>query len=404
MRSARLRCILAALALAAGMPLSPAAQSAADLFDGRTLHDVRLFINSRDLQRLRQGFDQNTMYPADLHWQNLRVRNVGIRSRGAESRSATKPGLQIEFAHYATGQRFLGMETLVLDNLWQDPSLVREFVAMGLFRRAGVPAPRVSLGRLFINNAYQGVYGIVEGVDRSFLERTFNDRNGYLFEFHHQADAFTAQYLGAGFAPYKTRFEARTHGREPDTMLYSPIVDLFREINAPDDAVWRERVDARLDLDALLPHLAVESFLAEADGLTGSFSGMNNFYLYRPADDARHRLIPWDRDLSFFEHDWSVTPNFEQNELFRRLVAYADVRDRYVRALENCLRLAAEDDWLAAEIDRAVSLVADAAYADRRKRDSNAAFDEAAAFLREFARRRPADVARQIAVLRQNGW
>ena len=397
-----LRWIVAtAVVLAAVTPVR--AQSADALFDATTLHDIRIHINSRELQQLRQGFAGNTIYPADLQWRNLRARNVGIRSRGDFTRNPTKLGLQVEFAHYATGQRFLGMDTLVLDNLWQDPSLIREYLAMALFRRAGVPAPRVSLGRLFINNTYQGVYGIVEGVDASFLERQFSDKTGYLFEFHAQETAFRAEYLGSDFAAYTSRFEPRTHRRDAATILYSPIRDLFREINESHDVVWRERVDALLDLDNLLGHVAVETFLAEADGLAGWFIGMNNFYLYRRADSPRHRLIPWDRDLSFFALAWPLTPNFEQSPLLRRILEFADLHERYLQKLEECVRLAVEDDWLSTEVDRMVTLVTSAAYADRWKRDTNEAFDEATAFLREFARRRPADVARDIALARQGG-
>lgn len=378
------------------------AQSADALFDGTILHDVHIHINSRDLQKLRQGFAANTIYPADLQWRNLRVRNVGIRSRGDFTRNATKLGLQVEFAHYATGQRFLGMDSLALDNLWQDPAMIREYLAMALFRRAGVPAPRASLGRLFINNTYQGVYGIVEGVDASFVERQFSDKTGYLFEFHAQESAFRADYLGSDPAAYKSRFEPRTHRRDADTILYSPIRDLFREINESDEVVWRERVDALLDLDNLLGHLAVETFLAEADGLAGSFIGMNNFYLYRGADSPRHRLIPWDRDLSFFDLAWSLTPNFEQSPLLRRILEFDDLREQYLQKLEECVRLATEGDWLTGEVDRLVTMVMPAAYADRWKRDSNEVFDQAIAFLREFARRRPADVTRDIGTVRQS--
>jgi spore coat protein CotH len=401
MRRIRFLGIFIALTAVAIDPAPLRAQSAEALFDANVLHEIRLFINSRELQQLRRTFNENTIYPADLQWRDVRVRNVGIRSRGRDSRNATKPGLQIEFGRYASGQRFLGLETLVLDNLWQDPSLVREHVAMAFFRRAGVPAPRVSLGRLFINNVFQGVYGIVEGVDASFLERAFSDKIGYLFEFHYQAEPFQAEYLGSDYAAYRSRFEPRTHVRDAETSLYSPIRDLFREVNESDEVTWRERVGSLVDLDALLSHLAAETFLAEADGLAGSFIGMNNFYLHRRTDDPRHRLIPWDRDLSFFDLVSPITPNFDQNQLFRRVMADGELRELYLQKLEACVRLATEDDWLLNEIDRAVTLVTAAAYADRWKRDSNEAFDLSTAFLKEFALLRPGVVTEGIVDFRK---
>jgi hypothetical protein len=148
---------LAVLFLCA-QPTALRAQTPDDLFDLTEMHDIRLFVNSRDLQRLRERFDQNTVYPADLQWRSLRVRNVGIRSRGAASRNPVKLGLEIDFSRYNSRQRFLGLRSLVLDNLWQDPAMVREQVVMALFERMGEPAPRESFARLYINNEYQGLY------------------------------------------------------------------------------------------------------------------------------------------------------------------------------------------------------------------------------------------------------
>ena len=159
-------------------------QTSEQLFDQSVLHEIRLFINSRDLALLREHYDENTHYPADLHWGTLRVPNVSVRSRGLGSRSRTKLGLQIDFTQYATGQRFAGLKSLVLKNLLQDPSMVREALAMAMFNRMGQPAPRESFCRLYINGVYEGLYAVVEDIDDLFLARTLGSGSGYLFEFH----------------------------------------------------------------------------------------------------------------------------------------------------------------------------------------------------------------------------
>src|SRR5258706_10235379 len=157
------------------------AQTSDDLFDAGTLNDLRLFMNSRDLQQLRDTFEENTYYQGDLEWRGIRVRSVAIRSRGHASRNPVKPALRIDFDRYVAGQRFLGLESLMLDNLWQDAALVREAVTMALFTKLGQPAPREAYIRLFINDVYQGLYTSVEAIDSDFLSRAFGDVAGYVF-------------------------------------------------------------------------------------------------------------------------------------------------------------------------------------------------------------------------------
>ena len=62
--------------------------------------------------------------------------------------------------------------------------------------------------------------------------------------------------------------------------------------------VWRERVGWLVDLNQVVTHVAIETFLAELDGFLGG-SGMANFYLYRPVATNVHRLLAWDRDTTF---------------------------------------------------------------------------------------------------------
>jgi spore coat protein CotH len=102
-----------------------AAQTQAELFDQNSVQEIRLFVNSRDLAAFRAHTELNTWYTADLLWRNIRVRNVGIRSRGQGSRNPIKPGYRVDMAHYTTGQTFVGLSTIILDNIWQDDSLLR---------------------------------------------------------------------------------------------------------------------------------------------------------------------------------------------------------------------------------------------------------------------------------------
>ena len=384
-----LTCVLTTL-----IPVGASAQTAADLFDRNTVQEIRLFINTRDLDQLRTRFREDIYYVADVQWRNIRVRNAAVRSRGGVSRDPSKPALRIDFNRYTPAQRFLGLKALVLDNLWQQPSFVAESTAMAFFERMGQPAPRLSFCRLHINNVYHGVYTIVEAVDTDFLTRTLSENTGYLFSYQLH-ERFYGEYLGDNLAEYKLRFQAQTHELESDAIQYAPIRDLFREVNHPDDAVWRDRVEQYIDLRQFVTQVAIENFLAEIDGVLGVYS-MNNFYLYRQSGTSRHRLIAWDKDTTLEFADWPIFNNAAENVLFRRAMAYRDLFDLYLEVLERCALSAADEQWLEAEITRAATLVAPLVPGDERKRFSNEEFEAAVILLRKFARERPSFVLREV--------
>jgi spore coat protein CotH len=383
--------LVAALVLCAA-PLY--AQTADDLFDADAIQEVRLFVNRGDLRSLEDTYLENTYYTADLQWRGERVRNVGIRSRGGASRSPTKPGLEIAFDRYVGGQRFLGQRVLVLDNLWQDPSMVRERVAMAFFSRMGQPASRESFCRLFINDVPYGLYAVVEAVTPDFLARTTGHDNGYLFEYKYTGPYYFDD-LGDELDRYKELFEARSHPLEPDAVLYGPIRDFVREVNHREDPVWRERVAAHIDLPQFVTYVAIETFLAEPDGILGVI-GMANFYLARNGATGPHRLIPWDKDLAFSDTAAPIFARADENVLFRRAMSFSDLRALYLDVLEACARAALEDDWLRTEVARVRSVITDAAVSDTRKPYSNDDLTSAGDYLDEFAAGRPGYVLAEV--------
>lgn len=382
------------------------AQTLDEFFDPQALQDVRMWVHSRDLQDLKARFAEDTYYPADFEWRGIRVRNVGIRNRGSGSRNPIKLGLRLEFDHYARSQNFFGLRTLVLRNLWQDPSLIHEGLAMEFFRRMGQPASRESYAKLYINNVYSGVYGLVENVDGEFLQRTLGNNTGYLFEYRYIFPFYAAD-PGDDLARYRPLFEPEAPNRnESDTVLYSPIRSLFTEINRPVDDLWRAAVDRYLDLGQFLTHVAIENFLAELDGFLG-YAGMNNFYMYRPNGSDRHRLIVWDKSETFYASEFPIFERADENVLMRGVLSYPDLRSAYLDTLAQAAASAGEADtvdgptWLEREIARQSDLIRDAVYGDTFKPFTNEQFEIEVERLKAFARRRVSFVAAEVARARR---
>jgi spore coat protein CotH len=392
-----------------------------ELFDPNQLHDIRIQINARDWEQLQADYKENTYYPADIEWRGQKARNVGIRVRGRTSRSGHKPALRIDFNRYVSGQEFLGLKSLSLDNLWQDPSMIRERLAMLVFARMGLPAPRETHARVFVSGEFAGVYGVIETIDKAFLRRTFGEDEGYLYEYQWQ-EPFGFATTRSDFEWFAQRFEPKTHESAPMATLFRPLTEMVRTINEAPAEELDEALAPYLDLRRYIVHIAVENFLSQPDGLLGGL-GMANFYLYRFQDSDRSTLIPWDQDLAF-EHLDAPSPwhNFGANVLATKIQASPALREEYLRALvqvaavvgppagvqavtdpanRTCPPASGEPpcSWLELETFRVYEQIREAALADPRTPHSDEAFEESIEFVKRFARERSAVVRGYVAEL-----
>lgn len=372
-----------------------AALTADDLFSGEALLDIWIHMNSRDWQQLRASFQENTFYPCDVEWRGERAYNAACRSRGQGSRSGVKPGLLVQFDRYVTGQTFLGLTSLVLDNLWQDSSMLKERASMRLFERMGLSAPRESHTRLYVGSGreYVGVYAVVENIDERFLQRKYGEHEGHLYEYRWRNEYYLTD-LGDDFEPYAARFEPRNHETDSRFSLFKPIRDLIRAINAASESNLEADLAPYLDIRSFLAHVAVENVLSDWDGLLGDW-GLDNFYLYRAAATNVSHVISWDKDYTFMWLEMPPSHRGEQNVLFKKAWAAPALRRYYLDRLNTAA--AAADGWLAQEILREYGQIRAAALEDPLKRVSNVEFEEAVAEVLRFARERPAIVRSLVA-------
>ena len=370
-----------------------------DVFDSTQVQDIYLQMNARDLIDLREHWDSNTFYPADFTYRDVRVRNIGVRSRGWGSRNGIKLGLRIDFNHYVSGQRFADTAAIVLDNLWQDPSMVREAVAMSFIARMGEAASRESFARVFINGDFQGVYAVVEEPNTGYLKRRFGKDTGALFEYH-WVRTYDFSALGDRLDEYELLFERRTHESESAAPVYEPLQAMIDANSYPIGTAWRERIEAYLDLPQMIRYAAIEAFLGEIDGFTG-YAGVNNFYVYRPDGSTRHIFLPWDRDHTMWQLDISIFERVNGNRLLYNALAHSDLRALYLDTIERCAKSALEDKWLEAQASRLAALVDSAAPFDTRLPYAKEKHDGDVANVIDFAQRRSSFVLKEVAAARK---
>ncbi|EYF05494.1 CotH kinase family protein [Chondromyces apiculatus] len=233
------------------------------------------------------------------------LEHVGIRFKGNNSLQTSwsqgvwKLPLRLNFDKFeddhpeTKNQKFYGFEDLSLSNGSSDQSLVREKVAMDVFREAGVPAPVTAFFRVFIDHGdgpeYFGLYtGMELPSDEAFLDTQLGGHKGNLYK---------PDGSGATWATYsETSLEKENNETEAD---YSDVLALFEALHADrtDAAAWRAGLEARLDVEGFLRYLAVNTVIEDWDQY-GRMS--HNYYMYADPDrDAQLRWITWDHSYAF---------------------------------------------------------------------------------------------------------
>lgn len=220
----------------------------------------------------------------------LALPDIGVRLKGVYGSFRTldqKAAFLLRFDHFDPDQEPLGLEKLALNNMVQDPSMIHEQLAYALFRDAGVPAPRSSYARVYVNDELYGLYSTVEATDNSvFLDTWFGNDDGNLYE---------GEY-GSDFYP----------GWGPSFDLDNGVDVGFADIEAlaaafdamVDPATFVDDADAVIDLGRYLQFAATEIFIGHWDGYAWT---RNNYFVYR-GGDGRWTFIPWGTDQTFFDY------------------------------------------------------------------------------------------------------
>jgi spore coat protein CotH len=382
---------VAAAALALGAWAAPFAFAADPMFSQAVLHDTRIVMDPADWRALRDNFLTNQYYAVNISIDGEVVQQAGVRSRGSGSRNETKPGLKVDFNKYIKTQEFHGYKTLVLDNLTQDPALMRERLAFAVFEAMGIPAPQIAHTRLTVNDEYWGVYTLVEPVSKPFLKARLGEESGNLFDFEY-VEAWDLSYKGADSSAYvPSPFQPQTNENKLDP---SGLVAFIRAINELPEATFARDIAPWIDTARFLTYLAVENALAEYDGFVGDF-GVNNFYLYQYGNQNRFVLIPWDKETNLAAANWPIQRRVETNVLTRKLLADPAQQAVYVAALRRAASFVNER-WLGPLLEQAYTQIREAALADTKKQVSNDQFELGVGGLRAVVAARERDILAQV--------
>lgn len=247
--------------------------------------------------------EKPSYFPADIYFNGLVWKHVGVRYKGNSSLRANSGKLPLRFnfdefeADFEgiSNQRFYGFKEIAMRSNYNDPSLIREKTADDLFRNFGVPAVHTAYYEVYINKGdgaeYYGVFTMCEIIFDTFLQDYFGSNTGNCYKPEDDGASFAQNgFTLDGFA-LKTN---NGMGNKSDVQAMYNYLHASNRISNPEQ--WRKSLESVFDVDGFLKYLAVNNTIQNWDtyGLMP-----HNYFMYHDPADGLLKWVVWDNNEAF---------------------------------------------------------------------------------------------------------
>ena len=329
------------------------------LFDTSKVHTINIIMD--DWDDFIQNCKSEKYYNCTLVIDNDACKNVAIRGKGntsltqVDSYGNNRYSFKIEFDHYDSTNTYYGLDKLCLNNIIQDNTYMKDYLTYQMMNKMGVASPLCSYAYITVNGEDWGLYLAVEGIEESFLQRSYGKNYGSLYkpdsmdmgdgnnekepqqqdtnknsdtansDSQNSNNITTASSTDTN-SPNENNFQDRQipennfadkkdmRNGSDDVLLkyiddnvesYSNIFnnaktkvsdsDKTRLIKSLKKLNSKEDLEDTVDINSVIRYFVVHNFVLNFDSYTGSM--IHNYYLYE--NDGQLQMIPWDYNLAF---------------------------------------------------------------------------------------------------------
>ena len=243
--------------------------------------------------------DPSYRIPATLTYNGVSYDSVGVRYKGNSTfclpndEGNRKVPYNIDMNHWISGQTLEDLKKIKLANAWFDPTFAKEITASKIYQKY-LPTPEANLIRLIAQGNYVGIYAHTESVDKQFLKKHFDEKDGVFFKCD-PVQVFCGgssgegnpdlKWLGADSANYYNSYDLKSDKG------WGELMELIQTLNFD-----FENLGNVLNVDRVLWAFAVNSAILNLDTYNGYY--VHNYYLYQ-TEDGLFQMIPWDFDNAF---------------------------------------------------------------------------------------------------------
>ncbi len=276
------------------------AQNEGNRFFRDTVHEIRFhFKQAAYWDSLVTNKPSETFMRCDVTIDGISFPDAGVRFKGNSSYNtpSNKKPFKIDLEEYIPNRKVDGQDQFSLNNGFKDPTFLREKLMLDYCQNMGIPAPRATFTRLYINDQFWGFYTVVEDISKTFLKQRFGNKTANLFKGDPRG---TLQWRGWDASLYKKDYELKTNEEIDD---WSRLVAFLNILNNAQGTKLTDSLPAYLNLNSWFSYWAVHNLFSNLDSYIGSG---HNYYLYQNTT-GKFEFITWDVNEAFGNFKLNLT-------------------------------------------------------------------------------------------------
>ena len=312
------------------------------VMDKTKVIDIQIIADEAEWQNMLDTATEENYISATIIINGETIEKAGIRPKGNSSLSMVarddttdRFSFKIEFDHYVSGQTWLGLDKIVVNNMQGDATYMKEYFAYDILNYIGVATPLYAFSDITVNGEKWGFYLAIEALEDSYAERVYGEDHGKLYKPESDnmnmdggntnpqpiinnrdgsppemnenrtvnpsqggfggrggfggmsGSGVSLQYTDDEIASYSAIFDnAVFKSKDSD---YQRVIESLKKLSAGED------LDQVVDIEATLKYFAAHTVSVNGDSYISNMG--HNYYLYEK--DGQLTMLPWDYNLAF---------------------------------------------------------------------------------------------------------
>jgi hypothetical protein len=297
---------------------------------------------------LTNAYGTDTYIEATLTVDGVTYPQVGVAFKGQTSymmaQGEEKKSFAISTDAFVSGQALDGYNNFNLNNCFDDPSFMKEFMFYYMIDKH-IPAARCAFVKLYINGESWGLYPSVQQLNKDFLEEWYLSNDGTNW----RADAATStgggpgggggpqwgdgtaalNYLGDASTDYDAYYTLKSTTQSDPWQDLIHTCDVLNNTAAADLPLALPDV---LDIDRTLWFLAVENAFADDDSYI--YKGKMDYFCYWELETGRMVPQEYDGNSILADNHLSWSPFYHADDvdypLLNKILSVPAWRQRYL--------------------------------------------------------------------------